>query len=256
MMLDQIADIAREAGRIILNCHGAAVHKKEGHFNFVTDADTRVQQYVKDALLSLLPGAGFFSEEQENAPLTDAPTFVVDPIDGTLNFMRGRRCSAVSIALLEKKTPLLGVIYNPYADELFSARKGGGAFLNGESIRASAYAMDNAMVLFGTSPYDADLCRRTVNAAARFLARAGDLRRSGSAAVDLCDVACGRADIFFELRLRPWDVAAGALIVQEAGGCFHSLGHAAPYFEGPCGILAANNACDGAALRIIQEAVI
>lgn len=251
-MLNQIAAIAREAGGMMLRYRDAASHQKEGHFNFVTDADVDVQQFLRRELLALLPKARFFAEEQENAPLTVETTFVVDPIDGTLNFMRHRNLSAVSIGLLEKKMPVLGVIYNPYADEMFTAEQGKGAFLNGRPIHAAHTPFENAMVCFGTSPYDADLARRGMAAAAEFLLRAGDLRRSGSAAVDLCDVACGRADVFFELRLRPWDVAAGSLIVTEAGGSFQSLGHDRPYYDGPCGILAAAPSCREAAFEILE----
>ena len=244
--------LAREAGRMMLQYRDAAIHQKEGHFNFVTDADVAVQTFLKRELLSLLPDARFFAEEQDNAPLTEAPTFVVDPIDGTLNFMRGRNLSAVSIGLLVQKRPALGVIYHPYADEMFSAEACKGARMNGREIRASQTPFENAMVCFGTSPYDADLVNRSIDAARQFLLRAGDLRRSGSAAVDLCDIACGRADIFFELRLRPWDVAAGSLIVAEAGGVFASLGHDRPYYDGPCGILACNRPCEAKAREILE----
>ena len=251
-MLTQITNLAREAGRMMLKYRDAAIHQKEGHFNFVTDADVAVQAFLKKELLSLLPGSRFFAEEQENAPLTDAPTFVVDPIDGTLNFMRCRNLSAVSIGLLEKKRPVLGVIYNPYADEMFSAEAGKGAQLNGRGIHASQTPFENAMVCFGTSPYDADLVNRSIGAARQFLLQAGDLRRSGSAAIDLCDIACGREDIFFELRLRPWDVAAGSLIVEEAGGVFVSLGHDRPYYVDACGILACNRLCEEKSREILE----
>lgn len=253
-MLASVTAIAREAGKIILSHQNAAVHQKEGHFNFVTDADVAVQSFLKESLLALLSEARFFAEEQENSPLTDAPTFVVDPIDGTLNFMRRRNCSAISIALLKDKIPILGVVYNPFTEEMFTAEKEKGACLNGKKIAVSAYPFENAMVAFGTSPYDAELSRRTMSIAASFLRDAGDLRRSGSAALDLCDVACGRADIFFEMRLRPWDVAAGALIVQEAGGVFRSLGHDKPFFDDACGVLACNQACAGKALSTLREA--
>jgi len=251
-MLTQLLRIAREAGSLMLQYRDAAIHQKEGHFNFVTDADVAVQTYLKHELMLLVPGSRFFAEEQENEPLTDAPTFVVDPIDGTLNFMRGRNLSAVSIALLEQKQPVLGVIFNPYANEMFSAEIGKGAWLNGREIHASQTPFENAMVCFGTSPYDADLVSRSMKTAKQFLLHAGDLRRSGSAAIDLCDVACGRADIFFELRLRPWDVAAGSLIVREAGGVFISLGHESPYYDSACGILACNQICERQSRRIVE----
>ncbi len=253
MQPEALIAIAKEAGAMMRRSHDAAIHEKEGHYNFVTDADVAVQAYLKSALLTLCPGARFYAEEQENEPLTDAPTFVVDPIDGTINYMRLRHMSAVSIGYLEGRQPVMAVVYNPYANELFYARKGRGAFLNGQPIRVSDLPYDMALVELGTSPYDAELAKQTMAAAGRFLSECGDLRRSGSAAIDLCGVACGRADIFFELRLRPWDVAAGALIVEEAGGRFISLGHDAPFFEAACGMLACNAACAANALRVLQE---
>lgn len=253
MQPEALIAIVKEAGAMMRRSHDAAIHEKEGHYNFVTDADVAVQAYLKSALLTLCPGARFYAEEQENEPLTDAPTFVVDPIDGTINYMRLRHMSAVSIGYLEGRQPVMAVVYNPYANELFYARKGRGAFLNGQPIRVSNLPYNMALVELGTSPYDAELAKQTMAAAGRFLSECGDLRRSGSAAIDLCGVACGRADIFFELRLRPWDVAAGALIVEEAGGRFISLGHDAPFFEAACGMLACNAACAADALRVLQE---
>ena len=253
MQPEALIAIAKEAGAMMRRSHDAAIHEKEGHYNFVTDTDVAVQAYLKSALLTLCPGARFYAEEQENEPLTDAPTFVVDPIDGTINYMRLRHMSAVSIGYLEGRQPVMAVVYNPYANELFYARKGRGAFLNGQPIRVSDLPYNMALVELGTSPYDAELAKQTMAAAGRFLSECGDLRRSGSAAIDLCGVACGRADIFFELRLRPWDVAAGALIVEEAGGRFISRGHDAPFFEAACGMLACNAACAADALRVLQE---
>ena len=240
----------------MLHRQNAAIHAKEGHFNFVTDADVAVQDFLRRELLRLLPHARFFAEEQENDPLTDCDTFVVDPIDGTLNFMRRRNASAVSVALLRGKRPVLAAACNPYADELFTAERGRGAFLNGQPIHVSQTPFETALVSFGTSPYDADLAGRTLRAAQAFLLCAGDLRRTGSAVIDLCDVACGRSDVFFELCLRPWDVAAGALLVEEAGGRFFSLGHDAPYFDGPCGMLACNALCVPEAQKILLEATV
>lgn len=254
-MLQKIKAIARQAGRMMLMARDAAVHQKEGHFNFVTDTDAQIEAYLKASLLPLLPGSRFFGEEEENDPLTSAPTFVVDPIDGTTNFIRNRSLSVVSIALLTDKIPVLGLIYNPYADEMFTAERGNGAFLNGRPIHVSSMPFESAIVSYGTSPYDTELASRTMRAAEKFLLQAGDLRRSGSAAADLADVACGRSDIMFELRLRPWDVAAGSLLVQEAGGIFCSLGHDAPYYDGAAGVLAANGLCLNRAMAILSEAL-
>ncbi len=251
-MLKQVTDIALKAGALMLNFQNAAAHQKEGHYNFVTDADVAVQALIQHELSNLLPAAAFFAEEKQNNPLTDAPTWVVDPIDGTLNFMRRRNHSAISIALLKHKRPVLGVIYNPYTQELFTAEDGKGAFCNGSSIHVSNIAFDRAMVAFGTSPYNSNLAQRTMHAAHQFLLKAGDLRRSGSAALDLCDIACGRADVFFELQLSPWDIAAGSLIVMEAGGVFMTFEQPSLYYEAPTAVLACNPLCKGQALEVLQ----
>lgn len=252
-MLHAIEQVIRRAGAIILSAHHAPIHEKEGHFNFVTDTDVAVQEFLRNELNRIAPSALFFSEEQENAALTCAPTFVIDPIDGTINFMRSRCQSAISIAYLVDKQPVLAAVYNPYADELFTAEKGKGAFLNGTPIHVSDTPFERALVSFGTSPYDAELAKRTLACAQDFLLQAGDLRRTGSACIDLCDVACGRTDVFFELRLRPWDVAAGALLVTEAGGFYHSLSHEQPYFDEACGMVCGNLACEALALSILRK---
>ena len=127
--------------------------------------------------------------------------------------------------------------------------------MNGRGITVSSTPFDRALVSLGTSPYDAKLAQTSMKAAAKFLSQAGDLRRSGSAAIDLCEVACGRSDIFFELQLWPWDVAAGSLLVTEAGGVFRSLGHDAPYFEGDCGMLACNALCEEQAVEVLREVI-
>lgn len=252
-MLSVICDIMRRAGKMILIASQAAVHQKEGHFNFVTDTDVAVQDFLTRELTQAFPDARFFCEEQENEPLTCAPTFVIDPIDGTINFMRSRRQSSISIAYLVDKQPVLAAVFNPYANEMFTAEQGKGAALNGSPIHVSDTPFEKAVTAFGTSPYDAELAMRTMQCACRFLLEGGDLRRTGSACVDLCDVACGRADVFFELRLRPWDVAAGSLIVQEAGGFYHSIGHDAPYYDDACGMICGNLLCRDKALSILKE---
>ena len=116
--------IAREAGRIILGFGEFRVEEKEGHGNFVTTVDCAVQDYLADALSALLPGSRFIGEEQENDALTDEPTWVIDPVDGTCNLIHNYRQSAVSIALLENQQPVLAAVYQPYTDELFFAEKG------------------------------------------------------------------------------------------------------------------------------------
>jgi myo-inositol-1(or 4)-monophosphatase len=250
-LLNDITGIIREAGAMILRASDAQVHEKEGHFNYVTDADMAVQAYLQNMLTGLLPGSVFFAEEKENAALTDQPTWVVDPIDGTLNFIRGRRCSCVSAALLIDRQPVSGAVYNPFADEMFTAEHGNGATLNGIKICVSETSLNKALITFGTSPYNADLAGETMRIAAAFLSVAGDLRRTGSAAIDLADIACGRADVFYELRLSPWDFAAGALLVKEAGGNVYMPRVGEVRYGISAGILACNKVCAQAALKIV-----
>ena len=246
--------IAREAGRIILGFGEFRVEEKEGHGNFVTTVDCAVQDYLADALSALLPGSCFIGEEQENDALTDEPTWVIDPVDGTCNLIHNYRQSAVSIALLENQQPVLAAVYQPYTDELFFAERGCGATLNGEKITVSTHPFERALVAFGTSPYHADLAERSMKLALSFLRNTADIRRSGSAALDLAHVACGRQDVFFEITLKPWDFAAGALLVTEAGGQLMM-----PFEDGEIrfdcsrGILAANALCAKPALELIES---
>ena len=243
-----------EAGRIILGLGEFRVEEKEGHGNFVTTVDCAVQDYLADALSALLPGSRFIGEEQENDALTDEPTWVIDPVDGTCNLIHNYRQSAVSIALLENQQPVLAAVYQPYTDELFFAEKGCGATLNGEKITVSTHPFERALVAFGTSPYHADLAERSMKLALSFLRNTADIRRSGSAALDLAHVACGRQDVFFEITLKPWDFAAGALLVTEAGGQLMM-----PFEDGEIrfdcsrGILAANALCAKPALELIES---
>ena len=246
--------IAREAGRIILGFGEFRVEEKEGHGNFVTTVDCAVQDYLADALSALLPDSRFIGEEQENDALTDEPTWVIDPVDGTCNLIHNYRQSAVSIALLENQQPVLAAVYQPYTDELFFAERGCGATLNGEKITVSTHPFERALVAFGTSPYHAALAERSMKLALSFLRNTADIRRSGSAALDLAHVACGRQDVFFEITLKPWDFAAGALLVTEAGGQLMM-----PFEDGEIrfdcsrGILAANALCAKPALELIES---
>lgn len=236
-LCSQIQEIVRSCGQIILHAERTEtmVTAKEGHANFVTTYDKKVQDVLKQKLLALLQEAVFIGEE-EDCPTADPMhgyAFIVDPIDGTTNFIKDYKASAISVCLAHDGEPLLGVVYNPYLDELFYAEKGCGAFRNGIPIHVSQTPMERALVLFGTSPYQESLAQKSFAMAYDYFTKAADVRRSGSAALDLCSVAAGRAELFFELQLQPWDFAAGALIVEEAGGIVrtvdgrpYSIGHA------------------------------
>ena len=163
-MLNQTIQAVRDAGKVMLSFAHPDVYTKEGHANFVTQGDLAVQKFLLPRLQEICPESVFFAEEKENDPLTDRPTWVVDPIDGTFNYMRGRGCSSISAALLVGQEPVLGVVLNPYRDELFSAEKGKGAFLNGTAVHVADTPFERAMVGFGTSPYKPALAGRSMKA--------------------------------------------------------------------------------------------
>ena len=242
-MLNAVVQAAREAGSILLSTHDLrnAVSEKEGVGNFVTTYDVKVQNFLRKKLLTAVPQAHFVGEDDTvHDDALHGLAFIVDPIDCTANFVRGWKHSAVSIALAQDGELILGVVYNPYRDEMFTAQKGRGALLDGQPIHVSARTMDRGVFCFGTSPYDRALRARSFRIASRLMDRMQDLRRFGSAALDLTDIACGRAELGFECILQPWDYAAGALILQEAGGRISQLDGSPITLDRPCSILSGN----------------
>ncbi|MBQ4573012.1 MAG: inositol monophosphatase [Clostridia bacterium] len=219
-MLNKITEIVKEAGKIILSAHNQenTVTAKEGKKNFVTKYDVAVQEFLFKELGKAFPDAQFIGEEGENDFSTDGLRFIIDPIDGTTNFMQDYRCSCISVALCNNNDVIAGVVYNPYTDELFSAEKGKGANLNGNRIKVSERPLSDGLALFGTSPYHPENTDETFALLRKVFDFSRDIRRSGSAAYDICTVACGRCEVFFEKGLQPWDIAAGTLILKEAGG--------------------------------------
>ena len=244
-----LEQLARQAGDVLPEGgETVRVENKPGTANFVTQYDTATQQRLFAGCLALAPDAVMIGEESYDTggTLPDASafarSFVIDPIDGTTNFIHGYRHSAISIGYLEYGVVMVGVVYDPSLKECFTAVRGGGAVCNGVPLRVSAYPTEKALVSFGTSPYYADLRTQSLALLAKLLPRVADLRRSGSAALDLAYVAAGRTDAFFELRLSPWDYAAGSLLVEEAGGRVTAPDGTPLAFDRCCGLLAASPA--------------
>lgn len=243
-LVNEICLLVKECGKVIINADRdkMAIDTKSGFADLVTEYDKRIQDQLFVGLKKLLPEAKFIGEEGSNQELTETGyAFIVDPIDGTTNFIKDYHMSAISVALLNGKEVIVGVIYNPYLDELFYATKGSGAYCNGKRISVSSQPISNALILFGSSPYDKNLFTRTIEILAEYFNKALDIRRSGSATLDLCSVACGRAELYFELQVSPWDFAAGKLLVEEAGGVVTALDGAPLSFDGKTSILAKNN---------------
>ena len=252
-MKEKLIRIAKEAGEFFLERQLTSVASKEGHANYVTNIDCKVQAFLEEKLCGLLPGSLFIGEEKENQALTDKPTWIVDPLDGTTNMIHDYHLSAVSVALCKQKKPVIGLIWQPYAKELFYAETGSGAFLNDRPIHVSDTPFREALVAVGTAPYYEDLEDCGMAIAKEFLHQCADIRRSGSAALDLANLACGRHEVFFELRLKPWDYAAGSLIVQEAGGCVVMPFEQDMDYDRSTAILAASPGCLNQALNILNS---
>jgi len=218
-------EAARRAGEIILHAErpDEEVFSKSGRANFVTAYDRKVQEFLIGELKKIFPQAHFVGEEEdlENfaAGYDKGYTFVIDPIDGTTNFMKGYSLSVISIALLLDGASHVGVVYNPYTDQMFHAVKGCGAFENGVRIKSSGEPLERSLVGLGSAPYyEEAVTRRAFEIGHWYMRRSLDIRRTGSAAYDLCLVASGKEGLYFEPVLSLWDYAAGALIVEEAGG--------------------------------------
>lgn len=214
------AHLARLAGDLVLagRRRGVAdVATKSTATDMVTEWDGRSERLIVDALAELRPGDGVVGEEGSSRPSTTGVSWLVDPIDGTTNYLYGMAGYAVSIAAVDETGTLAGAVHLPATRELFVAERGRGAWLGGRRLTCSTQTrLDTALVGTGFS-YDAAKRAEQGERVARLLPRVRDIRRVGAAAPDLCYVAAGRLDAYFERDLNPWDLAAGLLIAHEAG---------------------------------------
>lgn len=221
-MLNFAIETARDAGRILLEKFGRIeTVTKKGDINLVTEADLASEALIVERIKSHFPRHAILAEEAGNAVVTGEDgghKWIIDPLDGTTNYAHGYPCFCVTIALEHQGEIVLGVTYDPTRDELFTAEKGRGAALNGKPIRVSGTdELGNALLVTGF-PYDIKHREKFARHLTEFLLTSRGVRRDGSAAIDLAYIACGRFDGFWEEGLNPWDVAAGKLLIEEAGG--------------------------------------
>ncbi len=225
-MLERAKQAAVAAGRLIKDHAGKArsIQSKAGQeTNLVTELDREAESLIIKTLLTSYPDHDILAEESGSHNHKSDYRWVIDPIDGTTNFAHGLPIFCVSIGLEYQGDILLGVIYDPTRDELFTAERGKGAFLNGNPISVSDTASLIQSVLVTGFAYNVSSTRENIDHFQNFLLEARAVRRLGSAALDLCYVAAGRLDGYWEMSLNPWDMAAGVLLVQEAGGKFTDL---------------------------------
>ena len=219
MNTDAIKNIISEAGELMLEGVRQKEITKKGDSDFVTDSDLAVQNFIKGRLFELYPKIDFLAEEGVEHAVGDRPTWVLDPIDGTMNFIRDLSLSAISLALVEGGQTTLGIVYNPFLGEMFCAELGRGATLNGKKIAVSEVSdLSGALVAIGTSPYYKPTVGACFDIYRELFLRGVDIRRLGSAALDICYVAAGRFEYYYEYILSIWDYAAARLILSEAGG--------------------------------------
>ncbi|HHW47361.1 MAG TPA: inositol monophosphatase [Clostridiaceae bacterium] len=225
-MLAKIVDIVKEAGKLIMNVDDMQIISKECAFNYVTKYDFTVQEFLFKRLKEILPEAEFLGEEDNNGPkkVGDGYFFVIDPIDGTTNFICNYKFSAISVGLAHDGELVLGVVYNPYMDEMFYAEKGKGAYLNGERLHIRNRSLSEGILCFSSSPYNRELREPTFRLAQELSYHSMDIRELGTAALSICYVAANRNVLYFSLLLSPWDYAAASVIVKEAGGDVLTVG--------------------------------
>ena len=218
----QVQEIARETGGFI-RTEGKKISKKDIEFkgitSLVTYVDKTAEARIVEALKKLIPDSGYIAEEGTADSNNEKYTWIIDPLDGTTNFIHGIAPHSVSIGLKENDKMVLGVVYEIQLDEMFYAWKDSAAYLNGTEIKVSSNSKpEYALIATGFPYYDFDRVDDYIAAMKQLMKSTRGLRRLGSAAVDLAYVAAGRFDAFFEHALHPWDVAAGAFIIQQAGG--------------------------------------
>ena len=259
--LSEVESLARQAGEILR----ASFNQRPGyghHLNVdykslidpVTDVDRRSEALMLDEIRSRYPYHRIITEESGNLAGQDCCIWYIDPLDGTVNFTHGVPIFSVSIAFAQDDRLELGVVYDPILDECFSAERGRGAWLNGKPIHVSgARDLDHSLLVTGF-PYDIRTNPvKNLDNYARFTLRSQGVRRLGSAALDLCYIAAGRLDGYWETVLFAYDMAAGALIAEEAGAVVTDLYGGADYLASPQSVLAANAVIHGQMLAVLQE---
>jgi myo-inositol-1(or 4)-monophosphatase len=223
--LEVALEAAREAGAVLLSEHSRPQKiSYKGEVDLVTETDKRSEAIVVGRLRREFPDHRIVAEEgSSGAAGASRYEWHVDPLDGTTNFAHGYPCFAVSIGLLEDGKPLVGVVFNPVSDELFSAARGEGAFLNQKPIHVSDIKKLATSLVSTGFPTHNRASNLNIHYYWQFTLRSHGVRRDGSAALDLCSVACGRFDAFWEFGLNSWDTAAGILMITEAGGAVTDL---------------------------------
>lgn len=254
--LEDIESLARGAGEILRRGYGQShTISLKGDIDLVTEIDRQSEAFILDEIRKRFPDDQVIAEESGEKPGKDCCAWFVDPLDGTVNYAHGLPIFSVSIAYQENGFLRLGAVYDPMQDECFSAERDRGAWLNGEPIRASSIQTLVESLLATGFPYDIQTSpHNNLDHYARFSLLSQGVRRLGSAALDLCYVAAGRMEGFWETDLGAWDMAAGALIAEQAGAIVTDIYGGPGYLSKPHSILAANRYIHPLMLEVLNEA--
>ncbi|MCM1452656.1 MAG: inositol monophosphatase [Clostridium sp.] len=252
MDIDLLRSVVREASALMVD-RPEKVMQKEGYENIVTSSDVNVQNFLKEELSRLMPGSGFLCEEEDMHDLRHECVWIIDPIDGTANYARGLQHCAISVALARNGRVEMGAVYLPRTGEMFSAQRGAGAFLNGAPLHVSGRVFADSILFTALPVYHKEHTAECAAIIAEAFARCNDVRRLGAAAPELCYVAAGRCDLYFEYLLSPWDFAAASLILEEAGGALLRPDGLPIDPAKPSGVIAANSAENLSALAEITK---
>jgi myo-inositol-1(or 4)-monophosphatase len=253
--LEDVETLARRAGEILRAGFGKHHQVRyKGAIDLVTEADQDSEQYLLGEIQRRFPTHQVVTEESAGQAGADCCQWIIDPMDGTVNYAHGVPIFSVSIAYREDGIIRLGAVYDPMLDECFSAERGRGAWLNDQPVQpAQPLDLDHSLLVTGFAYDIRTNPRNNLDYYATFALSSQGVRRLGSAAMDLCYVAAGRFDGYWELEIKPWDIAAGGLVAEEAGAVVTNVFGDRNYLEPPCSILAAAPAIHGAMLKILSQ---
>jgi myo-inositol-1(or 4)-monophosphatase len=253
-MVDFTCALARQAGKLLIDkfTQQHQIHYK-GTIDLVTEADKLSEELILTEISRRYPDHGILSEESARKNEQATTRWIVDPLDGTTNYAHGFPFFCVSIALEKEGTVVMGVVYDPIRDELFTAVRGGGAWLNGKKLHVSSVNDLSRSLLATGFPYDIRVSPdNNINYFSAMVKKAQAIRRPGAAALDLAYLAAGRIDGFWELKLKPWDTAAGCLLVAEAGGIISDMTGGTWHLDSP-GLVASNGLIQDQMMSVLRK---
>ena len=230
---EKLMEFERECGSVILRANDISAEEKIGKRDIVTKYDCLVQEMLMEKISAAVPGAGFYGEEQDERDGLDGEhVFIIDPIDGTMNFVHHMNHSCVSVAYSHFGEICAAAVYDPYTDEMYSGVKGGGAYLNGRRLSVDDNTLENSLAICNPSLYGGTIVDRAFELSRVAFDACLDMRRTGCGELDLCSVAAGKVGLFFELYVKLWDYAAGTLLIEEAGGTYCTIDGGPVPFDG------------------------